>query len=68
LQAKGKHDEAIKVFEEALRLNPQDAETHYKLGTLLYAHTTDTERAIYHIQEAAKLDPTLKNSLQKVEQ
>jgi tetratricopeptide (TPR) repeat protein len=56
------------MLEEVVRINPQDAEAHYHLGQLLYTHTKRTDEAIAHLREAAKLDPTLSDSIQQNEQ
>lgn len=68
LQAKGNFEEAIKMLEEAVRINPQDAEVHYRLGQLLYTHTKRLDEAVAHIKEAAKLDPTLSDPVPQNEQ
>ncbi len=56
LAEKGQTDEAIKHYQEAMRLRPDDAEAHYNLGIVL------TERgqiggAISQYQEALRLKP-----------
>ena len=57
LAAQGKFDEAIAEFREALRLEPDSAETHWNLGLAL-ASRGAPEEAIAHLRRVVQLDPT----------
>jgi len=50
-------ERAIKLFERAVAVNPQDAESHYRLGDLLSCLDDKTERAIEHLKRSLKLNP-----------
>ena len=54
----GRLGEAIAHYEEALRLNPSNANAHTNLGTAL-ASLGRTEEAISHYREALRLKPDL---------
>lgn len=54
----GQFEEAVAEFEEALQLDPDDAETHYNLG-LAYEALGKIDEAIAEYQEAIRLDPDL---------
>jgi tetratricopeptide (TPR) repeat protein len=54
----GQFEEAVAEFEEALQLDPDDAETHYNLG-LAYKALGKVDEAIGEYQEAIRLDPDL---------
>ena len=49
-------DEAIRQFQEAIRLKPDHAEAHYNLGTALDSKG-QTDEAIPQYQEATRLNP-----------
>jgi len=53
---KGKADEAVKEFEKAVELNPEDAYCHYNLA-ILYEKKGNMKKAKKHYDIAAKLDP-----------
>jgi len=53
---KGRTDEAIAEFAEALRLKPDNAEAHYDLGAL-YGREGKLDEAIAEFQEAIRLQP-----------
>lgn len=53
---KGRYQNAIKYFEEALRLNPNYALTHYNLGNIL-VRTGRKEEGIEHLREAIRIFP-----------
>ena len=55
-EKKGLYDEAIKEYQEALRLNPGRSEFYYNLGNVYYAKGL-YEEAIKEYQEALRLDP-----------
>ena len=51
----GRTDDAVRCFEEALRLRPADADTLLRLGNALLPR--DQARAIGHYRQALALDP-----------
>lgn len=57
LAYQGKEDEAKKVFETALKLNPRNPTVHYNLA-VYYRKKNDLRSAAKHLSEAAKLDTT----------
>ena len=52
----GKHDEAKRLLNLAVSMNPEDSEAHAQEGILLW-RAGDREAAIVHFREAARLDP-----------
>ena len=56
LDAKGQDDEAIRHYQEAIRLKPDYPEAHYNLGNEL-ARKGNIDEAIRHYQEAIRLKP-----------
>jgi tetratricopeptide (TPR) repeat protein len=52
----GQLDEAISEFEEAIRLDPDDAAAHYNLG-LAYHGQGELDEAIAEYQEAIRINP-----------
>ena len=62
LMAMGRHAEAIAQFEEASRLDPAVADTHYRLG-LAYVRTGDMESARAERIALEALEPRLANLL-----
>ena len=56
LYQKGQIDEAIRQFQEGVRLKPADADTHYNLGVALDKQG-QIDEAIRQLQEAVRLDP-----------
>lgn len=48
--------EAIRLFEEAIILNPDDAEIHYKCS-ITYARNNRIDRGIEHAERALELAP-----------
>ncbi|HZY84961.1 MAG TPA: tetratricopeptide repeat protein, partial [Gemmataceae bacterium] len=55
LRSKGKLEEAIRHFEEALRIDPKLANARYKLSVALEQRNLD--EAVRHYEEALRLDP-----------
>ena len=53
---RGQLDEAIRHYQEALRLEPERAEAHNNLGTIFYQQGR-TGEAIREFQEALRLKP-----------
>ena len=56
LAEKGKLDDAIAEFREALTLDPDSAQTHWHLGAAL-ATTGAHEEAVEHLRRSVQLDP-----------
>jgi protein O-mannosyl-transferase len=56
LYEKGQTDEAIRQFEESVRLKPDYAYSHYNLGIALDKQG-QVDKALGQIQEALRLDP-----------
>ncbi len=52
----GRLDEAIAEFEEAIKINPDDAKAHYNLG-LTYDNQGRLDEAIAEYKEAIRLNP-----------
>ncbi len=53
----GRYDEAIQQYEQLLKMNPKDAETHFDLGATLQAKK-DYDAAMAEYRTAASLDPS----------
>jgi tetratricopeptide (TPR) repeat protein len=58
LSQEGKTDEAIRKFEEALRLNPNLVAAHVSLG-LIMVQKRDLDKAIHHFRKALEIKPDL---------
>ena len=56
LADKGRMDEAISEFREALRLEPGSAQTHWHLGAAL-AYRGARDEAVGHLRRSVELDP-----------
>lgn len=56
LVAKGRMDEAMAYFQEALKLDPKLAAAHVNLG-LAYAYTQRLDQAVVHFRKALKINP-----------
>ncbi|MEI7935438.1 MAG: tetratricopeptide repeat protein [Verrucomicrobiota bacterium] len=56
LYEKGQTDEAIRQFEEGVRLKPDYAYTHYNLG-IAFDKQGQVDKAIGQLQEALRLEP-----------
>ena len=54
---RGQNNEARKLFQNALRIDPRNAKAHLGLGRLLYGSGAFTN-ALTHLQQARSLDPT----------
>lgn len=58
LQQEGRTDEAVREYEEAIRLVPEHANAHSNLGLLL-AGRGEHDKAIWHYRNAIHADPDL---------
>src|SRR5690606_21594880 len=56
LLALGKHEEALKINERAVRRAPEDALAHSQLG-MSYVQARDFAKAELHLRQAIALDP-----------
>ena len=54
---KGGYDRAIADFDEAIKLNPNDANAYYNRG-LAYKKKGDKEQAIADFRKALEIDPS----------
>lgn len=61
LRQKGKPDEAIAQYEEALRLDPKEAEAHHNIGLSLM-QKGKVDDAIAQYRQALQLNPKLLNA------
>jgi Flp pilus assembly protein TadD len=52
----GHPDAAVGYFEQALRINPDDADTHSSLGLALL-QLGRTQEAAHHLEQALRIDP-----------
>jgi len=52
----GKYDDAIAAYDKALKENPDDADTHFKLG-LIYGEKTKYDQAISQFRKTIRLKP-----------
>jgi tetratricopeptide (TPR) repeat protein len=57
----GLADEAVKSLNDSLRLNPHNAEAHYKLGFLYKRSENNRLKAAYHFKKYLALEPKAKN-------
>ena len=58
---KGKYDDAIKYFENAIKGDPQAAVIHYNLGST-YLKMKEYTKAVNYLQKAVKFDPEFKEA------
>ena len=49
-------EEEIEVYKQAIRINPDDAEAHYNLGTYLF-HSGMYKEAIEAFKQAIRINP-----------
>ena len=56
LQEGGRSQDAIGVYEEMLRIKPDDAETHFAIGSVLLEE--DPTAALPYLEEASRLAPS----------
>ena len=54
------HEEEVRAYKEALRLNPKYAQAHYNLS-MAYDYMKDGAKAIYHMQKALDLYAAKRN-------
>ena len=62
MRKSGKHEEAIKSYQQAIRIDPDHALTHYYLGTS-YLLLNDRDSALEQYEILKNLDPYLANLL-----
>jgi Flp pilus assembly protein TadD len=65
---KGRTDDAIKHYLEALRIKPDDAEVHNNLG-IAFARKGNFDVAVKHFQKALQINPNFsyaRDNLKKV--
>jgi Flp pilus assembly protein TadD len=60
----GKKNEAIKYFEEAVKLRPNEAFAYYNLGNAYYING-DEESGQFNHNKAIQLDPSLQEKINK---
>jgi tetratricopeptide (TPR) repeat protein len=53
---------AIEAYENALRINPDNADAHFNVGLLYEHYLKDTEKAIYHMKKCIKTAPSPKKA------
>jgi tetratricopeptide (TPR) repeat protein len=58
--ALGRHEEEVRAYKEALRLNPKYAKAYYNLS-MAYDYMKEGAKAIYHMQKALDLYVTKRN-------
>ncbi len=58
---KGKYDDAIKYFENAIKSDPKAAIIYYNLGST-YLKMKEYTKAVNYLQKAVKLDPEFKEA------
>lgn len=63
LWAAGRVDDAAAAFENCLRVTPDDAEAHIKMGMLALDFLKRLDVAITHLRRAMRLDPECKTPL-----
>ena len=52
-----KYEEAIKEYEEALKLEPKNIKAYLSLG-LIYANSGDLSKALHYAEKASQIDPS----------
>jgi len=57
----GLTDEAVEAYNNVLRLDPRNAQAHYKLGFLYRRSMNNNNRAAYHFKKYLSLEPKAKN-------
>jgi tetratricopeptide (TPR) repeat protein len=64
LDSQGRHDEALELGRDALRLGPQEPNVHNNMGVFLFKQAARTgfdpaqlQQAIAHLQDTLELDP-----------
>ncbi len=58
--ALGRHEEEVRAYKEALRLNPKYAQAHFNLS-IAYDHMKEGRKAIHHMEKALNLYATKRN-------
>jgi tetratricopeptide (TPR) repeat protein len=61
----GNTNEALKEFDEALRIDGNSAEAHFTVGSLL-ARMGHREEAVAHLTEALRLKPDYESAKQQL--
>ncbi len=57
LKEKGKYPEAVKAYEDYIKINPDSAKTHLELAALYDDNLKDSFLAIYHYRRYLELEP-----------
>lgn len=56
LRSSGRPQDAVEVYQQMLRIQPDDAETHFAIGSLMLE--TDPNAALPYLEEACRLAPS----------
>ncbi len=57
----GLYDQAVDFYNKVLKINPDDAAAHYRLGFLYKRSNDDARMAVYHFKRYLALEPNAKN-------
>ena len=60
--SKKKYKEAIQAFQQALDINPDDAQVNFKLGSA-YLYSDTKSKAAFYIDKAYRLNPNIDNKI-----
>ena len=59
---KEKYDNAVKKYEEVLKIDPNNSDSHLNLGSIYDNKLNSNEKAIYHYKEFLRLNPNYKDA------